>query len=548
LLLPALVLFVLGVAAARLLSPALRGLELLARRAAAPVRIALLSLARSPGEVLLTVVFFVLSVGIAIFAIAYRATLVQGERDQARYAVPARFVLQEDLTRLRTIQEAPPSKRYDASPIVRESGFVSGNGGRDFTLVALPTEALAHIDGWRSDFSSRSPEELARLLEPATTPRLRGVPISRRSTFNLSFATTGDRLGLTAIVQNPRGDFTPLNFGEFGPGIHSPTVPVTPEARGGRIVALRLSFPVISAYVAGHAEAETTRTVSDASVGTLRLGSAFAGWLGTGGIRVDGAAFRYVLNRAADSIIRPREPLEGELVPVVASPAIARAAGPSGTVALHAENNVIPAKIVATTRYFPSVDGDVVVADLPTWLTAANTVEPGVATPSELWVDAPPRAAAALSRLPLDVTSQRARERELQSDPVARGSIALLLVTAVVGLALAAVGLLLTVVGDLRDERGALFDLEAQGATPAELRRHVHIRAAVVGLLGLCGGIAAGAIVTALVVAVVTVTAGAEDALPPLALALDVPLIAAALGALVAGSSLAVAAAARRLR
>ena len=109
-------------------------------------------------------------------------------------------------------------------------------------------------------------------------------------------------------------------------------------------------------------------------------------------------------------------------------------------------------------------------------------------------------------------------------------------------------GLLLTVLGDLRDERGALFDLEAQGATPAELRRHVLLRAAVVGRLGLGGGIAAGAIVGALVVAVVTVTAAAENALPPLALAFDWGLVVAALAALALVAAAGAAAAARRLR
>ena len=259
-------------------------------------------------------------------------------------------------------------------------------------------------------------------------------------------------------------------------------------------------------------------------------------------MRVDGAVLRFVVNNAADAIIRPHEPLEGELVPVVVSPAIARAAGPSGIVALHAENTVISGKIVATTRYFPSVDGDVVVADLATWLAAANTLEPGVATPSELWLESRAAARPAARRS----TSQRARERELTSDPLARGAISLLLVTAIVGLALAAVGLLLTVVGDLRDERGALFDLEAQGSTPAELRRHVLLRAAVVGGLGIAAGVGAGAIVGALVVAVVTVTAAAENALPPLALTFDWPLAAAAIGALVAVSAAAAVTAARR--
>jgi len=113
---------------------------------------------------------------------------------------------------------------------------------------------------------------------------------------------------------------------------------------------------------------------------------------------------------------------------------------------------------------------------------------------------------------------------------------------------LAAVGLQLTVAGDLRDDRGALFDLEAQGATPAEIRRHVLLRAAVVGVLGVGAGIAAGAIVSALVVAVVTVTAGAADALPPLALVLDAKVVAAALAAVALAAAAGSVVATRRAR
>ena len=124
LLLPGLVLFVLAVAAARLLAPLLRLLEWTGRRAPAPVRLALLSLARAPGRVLLSVVFFVLSVGVALFAIAYRATLVRGEHEQARYAVPAPFVLQESLERLITVQQAATEKQYAAvgrvTPVLRD--------------------------------------------------------------------------------------------------------------------------------------------------------------------------------------------------------------------------------------------------------------------------------------------------------------------------------------------------------------------------------------------------------------------------------------------
>jgi hypothetical protein len=529
LLLPALVLFVLAVGAARLLAPLLRAIEWSARRATPSVRVALLSLARAPGEVALTVVFFVLSVGIAVFAFAYRATLVQGEHQQASYAVPAPYVLSEDLTKLVTIQQALPGD--SGTPVLRDSGYVSGTRGRDFTLLALPAHSLSAIDGWRSDFSQSSPSDLATLLRPPTTPRLSTIArLGTAPTATFPVTITGDKVGVTAVVANARGDFTNLLLGEHGAGRHAPRVRVPPEARGGRIIAFRLTFPTIASYVAGHRSAETSLGVNDASTGTIR----FADWPGT---------HRFVVNNAADAILRPREPAEGELVPVVVSPAIARAAGSSGIVPLHVENQVISGRIVATTRYFPSVDGDAVIADLPTWLTAANTADPGTATASELWRATPPPAG-----VPLEIESQRAREQELSSDPLARGAVALLLVTAVVGLVLAAVGLLLTVLGDLRDERGALFDLSAQGSTPADLRRHVLVRAGTVGLVGLVAGLAAGAIVAVLVVAVVTVSAGAENALPPLLLSFDWPLALAAIAALVTASAAAAAASVRRLR
>jgi len=529
LLLPALVLFVLAVVAARLLAPLLRGLERAARRAPPSVRVAVLSLARSPGEVALTVVFFVLSIGIAVFAIAYRATLLAGEHDQARYAVPAPYVLTEDLTKLVTVQQALP--RGGGTPVLRDSGYTSGARGRDFTLLALPHAALARIDGWRPDFSAQSPAELGALLRPAQTPRLATIRrLGSASTLTVPFTTTGDRVGVAAVVANPRGDFTTLLLGEHDAGVHAPTVGVPPEARGGRIIAFRLSFPAIASYVAGHRSAETSLTVNDADVGTIR----FAGW---GGRR------HFVVNNAGDAILRPHEPAEGEPLPVVVSPPLARAAGAGGLLSLRVGNEVLSGRIVATTRYFPSVAGDVVVADLPTWIAAANTADPGTTAASELWrTTAPPRG------VPLDVASQSARDHELATDPLARGAVALLLVTAFVGLVLAAAGVLLAVLGDLRDERGALFDLSAQGATPAELRRHVLVRSGVVGVVGLGAGLAAGAIVAALVVAVVTVSAGAQDALPPLRLAFDWPVALIALAALAVAATAAAAFAVRRLR
>ena len=510
LLLPGLVLFVLAVAAARLLGPLLRALEWAARRTPSSLRIALLSLARAPGEVALAVVFFVLSVGIAVFALAYRATLLEGEHDQARYAVPAPYVLQEDLTRLVTIQQA--ASDVPGTRVLRDSGTA---GGGDFTLLALPANALPRIDGWRSDFSKQSPAQLAALIRPHASMRLNGVPVPQIFRFTL----TGDRIGLALVVQNPRGDFTQINLGEHGPGTYAkPT-----HLRRGKLIAVRLSFPTIAAFVASHKEAETSQVVADASVGTLRLP---VHWAGVGGIRVEApGTYHYVVNRANDSIIRPTQPADGQLIPVIASPTLGKI---GATVGLRVSDTVLPAAIVAHTRYFPSVDGNVVVADLPTWLAAVNSAEPGVATPSEIWASRPP-----LRQLPLQVTSQRAQLSLLHGDPIARGAIVLLLVVAIVALALAVAGLILTVLGDRSGERSSLTDLSVQGATPAQLRRHLRLRAAVIGILGIGGGIGAGVIVGTLVVAVVTVTAGAQQALPPLARVFDWPLLLGALAAVV---------------
>jgi len=112
---------------------------------------------------------------------------------------------------------------------------------------------------------------------------------------------------------------------------------------------------------------------------------------------------------------------------------------------------------------------------------------------------------------------------------LARGTLYTLVGAAVVALALALLGLLLGVVSDLRDERGELFDLEAQGAQPATLRSHLRLRSAFVAAAGVLGGIATGAILVVLIVALVTLTAGAGAAQPPLLLGVDWPLLLAGL-------------------
>jgi hypothetical protein len=186
----------------------------------------------------------------------------------------------------------------------------------------------------------------------------------------------------------------------------------------------------------------------------------------------------------------------------------------------------VSARIVGVIRRFPSTTGEAIIADRTAASTALDTRFPGLGQTNELWVNVPSgdteQAAAALGRAPfstLAVTSRAATLASLRSDPLARGSLITLAGTAIVALALALLGLLLAVVGDLRDDRGELFDLEAQGAAPSAIRAHLRLRATLLTVFGVAGGVALGAILSALVVSLVAVTAGAAAPQPPLRLA-----------------------------
>ena len=111
-LLPGLVCFVAAVAAGRLLGPAMRLGERWTRRSAAALHLAFLALARAPARTIATVGFLIVSIGLALFAAGYRATLEDGARDEAAFAVPLDYTLSEG-PRLVLPLDAAPLAAYD---------------------------------------------------------------------------------------------------------------------------------------------------------------------------------------------------------------------------------------------------------------------------------------------------------------------------------------------------------------------------------------------------------------------------------------------------
>jgi hypothetical protein len=123
-------------------------------------------------------------------------------------------------------------------------------------------------------------------------------------------------------------------------------------------------------------------------------------------------------------------------------------------------------------------------------------------------------------------------------DALAAGLDATLLVTATLAGALSAAGLLLAAASLLRSERAELAGWRAQGAGPAALARMKRLRVLALYAAGTLAALAGAAIALRLVVALVAVTAGGGDPLPPIDIRIDwaaSALLIAATGAVAVG-------------
>ena len=550
LLLPGLVAFVAAVAFARLLGPALRGLERLARRRAVPLRMAALSLARHSGYAAIAIAFLTVSLGLALFAETYRSTLSRGQADQAAYAVPPDAIVDEDLRELVPVLQAAPVERYaeathggSATSVLRMQASVSRLATRGVTLLGVPPKTLAGIGGWRDDFASRSRPELAALIDPGKAVSLTGPALEADAReLRLRAGTEQNPVVLQATLVTPQGTFVSVDLGTVEPGkpvLHRAAIP--PEARGGKLVGLTF-LPVRRIEDPGASAGQALRGVL--KTGPLQVAGAsgtkeirWEHWIPTSpGISavVSGpdTEFHFAITNQVYNRFRPEQASDAGPVPVLVTPALAAAAGPGGRLTVDVGRGTLTARVAGVIQRMPTVNGEAVVVDRDLGVTALNSDTPGAVQPNEIWLHAGPgqetRMLADLRGAPfdsLDVTSRSAVLRDLRADPLARAALLTLASAALVALALALVGLLLGVVADLRDERGELYDLESQGASPAALRKQVRLRAAIVATAGLIGGAVTGAVLSALVVSLVRLTANAARPQPPLLVSVDWMLV-----------------------
>ena len=531
LLLPGLVAFAGAVVASRFLPGAGR---LFARRGARDVRLAGVSVARSPGAAGVAAAFLALAVGLAVLAVAYRSTLQTGEHDQAAYAVPADVVVREDLRALVPVTRAAPLERYGAIPGVEAAYPVlrsSASAGpaasvSGVTVLGVPGPAIRAMPLWRGGWGT-SKEGLAEAVAPSGSTALRGVTL--RGAMRL--AVGPGLVSYRATIEQPDGSFRLVELGRADgdrPSVLSVALPA--QARGGRLVSIALVPPRII-------ERGSDEGVALRGTTTVRLlDASLAGWLGDGGVTVSGKAAEpgslrvaYALTPQRVGRVRARQPADDAPPSVAVTPALARLAGGVGRdLPLRIDGDPVNVRIAAVVDRIPGTTGDAVLADLGAITNAVDTVAPGGAGVSELWLEVAPgaqsRVDASLSRRPFAVLEKQSRaalEADARRDPLGHGTLLALAASALAALVLAASGLVLAIRADLRDDRGELTDLEAQGATPGVLRRVVAARAALVGVVGAGVGALAGIALAYLVTRVVSVTARADAPEPPLATTVD---------------------------
>ncbi len=560
----------------RVAGAALRTGERISRRGPVPVRLALVGLARAPTAPALAVAFVAVSVGLAGFALGYRATLERGAADQAAYSVPL------DARITPTASFAPPLELASIAhwrtlaaggPVlpVRRTYASYLDGGQTVTVPALgvPAGGLPMIRRWRSGDGSATPAVLARRLAPHGPVRAPGPQLPAGGRWMALRMSSPAGVQVSADLRSPSGAVTQVSLGLASPRPRTARVRLAPGRH--ELEALELDEPTGLEATNGHQNAENqaaaTQSSTDVRLGPLLVGGpgrrrwvSLRGWRGVGAASggtsesapttAGTAAAGSVRVRFADTgepgVVRPRQPSDTAPVPVLTDPATAAAATSSGQLALTVDGLPVAARVVGTLIRFPTLgsgQAGLVVADEATLAGALDASLPGQGRPDELWIATahPARLRAALGSGTLSQLGAGFRsdvESTLRADPVAVGVLGTLTGAAAVATALAIIGLLASLVGAMREPQ-AERDLEVQGLGPRQLRVELGLRVLAAGVLGIGAGLLVAGVLTRL--AVVTVRAAGAVAAPDPPLVTVIPVAQLALLAVGALVSLAIA-------
>ena len=595
LLLPALAFFTSGVALLRGVPPLLRLAERLARRAAFALRLAFLTAARSPAEAAAATTFLAVALGVAAFALNYRATLASQSVDEARFAAGAAWRVierppergagetrQTDVAAgdrvTPTVLSMPPLGESDVTPLTRfasasaerptpvlhlaaqlEEASATG-GSLEVELLGLPAPRLPELGGWRDGFSSLDRRRIASQLRPRPV-KLSGPRVGlgvRELRFWARSDSQLERFVVAHFLLPDEQRFGWVRGAMLTPDWAPLTIRIPRALRHAELVALE--FPAVDVPQSAPPDEGSLQLgrFEEHRAGRWQPLPTPKGWAtGEFGGSVDRHEYVAGPVRQVTTLDIDGSPLAlihyDAGIPQVPSALVSRsvaAAAVDGRITLTIGGTMLPVRVSGTARYFPTITThprDFAVLDYDTLFAVLNAGRPGAALPSEAWFFAPQRArfvdrlAERPFRVERLVGAQPVAER-LASDPLAAGARQVLVLAAAAAAALALLGLALASAATLDAERPAFAEYEALGVAPATLRRSLQTRLAALAAVGVAAGVVGGALATRLIGALVAVTADAAQPLPPIeavvAWKVDAVLIAATAAAALGAAAL----------
>jgi hypothetical protein len=511
----------------------LRRLAAASGRAALPLRLALLSVARDPARPAATLTLLAFGLGGLVFAVTEAATLHRGIADSAAFQAGVDLRVSEAGTDLTLSATVVPFDRYtrlgagvEAWPVAHLEAVAAGD--KPVSVLALPPDAIPRLRGWRSDASATDPATLAAAIDVPGTFEVPGHQLpAGKADLSIAVQHQGDVVELAAVVRTAAGDAVRVTLGtaKFDRTVFD--VPLPAGAIGGRVVAILVAE---GRLIAGQDH-------------PAKLGSATLAFEDLGGL-VDQRPVEIRTSGVDEAVIRAPLATDGLVLPAIVSPDLARLAAGSadGTLPVtFAGRSLTRIRVAGVASWFPTAvyaERSFAVVDLDPFLVALDGTAPGAGHPDEAWlrVDDPAIAAATLAALhqppfrDVAVIDRAAVAARATGDPFSISILAAFTAAALAGLILAALGLVLGASSDLHDETGELRDLEAQGLGPAALRRHVAARTALLAFGGLAAGVIVGVLLAAIVTGRIAVTADAAAPTPPLILVIPWVQVALAVG------------------
>ena len=551
---PVLAAVVCAAVACRVVPAALRGSAALVPPSRPLLKMSLANSTARPLRPLATASLVALTVMFGVFGLGYRSTLALGARDQSAFAVPYDFRITGGAALVRPSAVAPEAgwnslaPGLSSTPVLRRGTVVrvAGFSGSTAEVVGLDPTTLASLHGWRADFGA-APDTLAAQLDMAA-PKPFGTTLPAEA-IALTIATSGlDGTAVSVVVQQTTGRWheLPAIYRRSGDWV----VELEANDAGGRLIGFRVGQDIEAASRTEHHIGE-----GDTSVGALlvtgsidsiswhRAGSEPVAGAGDplavawselrttrGELSVDGAAgvSLNVSIQGRSSLLVPQPAELADPLPAIVDPVTAGTAR-NGVVTLDSADGRLRIRPVAVVERFPGAAARFAIVDIDLLQPAFDLVQPGFGTANEVWIaadgaGAEQAAAAALAADPqlgvLEIDRRTDRLRDLEDDPLARSTLAILVGSALAAAVLAGLALIVGALADATDERALHRTLALEGVSPRRLVGFQTVKTMGLVLMAIPVGLVGGAAILRLVTRTVAVTAGAIAAEPALRLSL----------------------------